>query len=337
MMTYVIFPMKFTSAVHFGDAADGGGLDEVTFTCRADTFFSALCSEAAAISSKLLNRLLDKVQNGEVRFSDLMPYFKPQGSDGPTDFYIPRPIMPAAGKNNFKVQSFMDIKKESSLRKQIKKRKYIRASELSFWLKDREEGSNHLSPLPEFGISSNDTRFNSRTRKPYETGSFYFNPDSGLYVLIGFQNEEDISWIESLIKFTGLSGIGGRRSSGSGKFELNEYLILDGYETEGKDDKPLYEMLNAEDALHQMTLSSLIPADDEVEFVKDGTGKLVRRGGFSYSDAEGTVTKNNGVYMLESGSCFKKRLNGRIVDVSSRDMGHPIYKYGKGLYVGLKL
>ena len=48
-MRHEIILFRFTSPVHFGDAAEGGDLGEILSYCRADTFFSALCREAADI------------------------------------------------------------------------------------------------------------------------------------------------------------------------------------------------------------------------------------------------------------------------------------------------
>ena len=54
MKTYELILLRFRTPVHFGDAGEGGGLGDVIPFCRADTFFSALCSEAAKIDRTLL-------------------------------------------------------------------------------------------------------------------------------------------------------------------------------------------------------------------------------------------------------------------------------------------
>lgn len=75
-MRHEIILFRFTSPVHFGDAAEGGGLGEILSYCRADTFFSALCREAADISQELLACVVEGVQRGKLRFSDLFPWKK---------------------------------------------------------------------------------------------------------------------------------------------------------------------------------------------------------------------------------------------------------------------
>ena len=71
--------------------------------------------------------------------------------------------------------------------------------------------------------------------------------------------------------------------------------------------------------------------------MKAGTGKIVKRGGFANSVALGKPLKENSIYMMAAGSCFKKRIAGTIVNVNNGTAPHPVYKYGKGIYVGLSL
>ena len=71
--------------------------------------------------------------------------------------------------------------------------------------------------------------------------------------------------------------------------------------------------------------------------VSAGTGKIIKRGGFAWSREMTGAAKVSSVYMMASGSCFSKRLDGRIADVNNGSAPHPVYKYGKGLFVGLPL
>lgn len=64
-MRHEIILFRFTSPVHFGDAAEGGDLGEILSYCRADTFFSALCREAADISQELLACVVEGGSKGE--------------------------------------------------------------------------------------------------------------------------------------------------------------------------------------------------------------------------------------------------------------------------------
>lgn len=77
-----------------------------------------------------------------------------------------------------------------------------------------------------------------------------------------------------------------------------------------------------------MCLSSVLPSTDELDAVKAGTYKLRKVSGFS----EGI--KRDSIYMLESGSCFERRMQGQLAELGSQ-AGHPVWRYGKGLSAGL--
>lgn len=64
-MKYKIFKLNFISAVHFGE----GGLTTSADTLMADTIFAALCSEAAAQDSCLLEKLVDSAFSGKLLIS----------------------------------------------------------------------------------------------------------------------------------------------------------------------------------------------------------------------------------------------------------------------------
>ena len=335
MRTYEIILLRFRTPVHFGDAGEGGGLSDVIPYCHADTFFSALCSEAAKIDEATLQKLVDKANSGKILLTDLMPW---HGNDGGYDFYIPRPLLPVPSEKAEKPLSYSEIKKVSSMRKEMKKRAYIRASQCGAYLADMKVGTQTTDQEPEFGKFVLTTHYNSRTKKPYETGKFYFKDNAGLYLVLSVEDEMDLAWLEKLIRMTGLNGIGGRRSNGSGKFELeDDPVTLSNDEVYGKDDAALYGFLANEQATVQMALSVVLPGMDELQTAREGSGKLIKRSGFAYSAAIGKPFKANSIYMMTAGSCFAQRVAGTIADVNTGVSPHPICRYGKGIYAGLTL
>ncbi|MFC2740522.1 MAG: hypothetical protein ACFN3F_02325, partial [Selenomonas sp.] len=50
-MSYAIYPLTFDTPVHFGQAGQGGRLEQAGMECPADVLFSALCAELAAAGS----------------------------------------------------------------------------------------------------------------------------------------------------------------------------------------------------------------------------------------------------------------------------------------------
>lgn len=328
-MRHKIILFRFTSPVHFGDAVEGGGLGEILSYCRADTFFSALCREAADISQELLACVVEGIQRGKLRFSDLFPWKK---ANHCYELYLPRPVMNLPHTEQAETLSYEEVREQSGERKKYKKRSFIRASEMEIYLQGRD-----ISVQPDFGKEELRTQYNARERRPYGIGAYHFMPDAGLYFILS-GSEELAERLESLIKLLGMAGIGGKRSSGFGKYIFeDDPLELSDEDTYGGDDVSLYKMLCADHSDCYMSLSSFLPEKLEVKDVSAGTGKIIKRGGFAWSREMTGAAKVSSVYMMASGSCFSKRLDGRIADVNNGSAPHPVYKYGKGLFVGLPL
>lgn len=328
-MRYEIILFRFTSPVHFGDAAEGGDLGEILSYCRADTFFSALCREAADISQELLACVVEGVQRGKLRFSDLFPWKKGTSC---YELYLPRPVMNLPHTEQARTLSYEEVREQSGERKKYKKRSFIRASEMESYLQER-----NISAQPDFGKEELRTQYNAREKRPYGIGAYHFMPDAGLYLILS-GDEELAEKLEPLIKLLGMAGIGGKRSSGFGKYIFEDApLDLSDENTYGGDDVSLYKMLCAGHSNCYMALSSFLPEKLEVGDMSSGTGKIIKRGGFAWSREMTGPAKVSSVYMMASGSCFSKRLEGRIADVNNGSVPHPVYKYGKGLFVGLPL
>lgn len=328
-MRHEIILFRFTSPVHFGDAAEGGGLGEILSYCRADTFFSALCREAADISQELLACVVEGVQRGKLRFSDLFPWKKGTSC---YELYLPRPVMNLPHTEQAETLSYEEVREQSGERKKYKKRSFIRASEMESYLQER-----NISAQPDFGKEELRTQYNAREKRPYGIGAYHFMPDAGLYLILS-GDEELAEKLEPLIKLLGMAGIGGKRSSGFGKYIFeDDPLDLSDENTYGGDDVALYKMLCAGHSNCYMALSSFLPEKLEVGDMSSGTGKIIKRGGFAWSREMTGPAKVSSVYMMASGSCFSKRLEGRIADVNNGSAPHPVYKYGKGLFVGLPL
>ena len=86
-----------------------------------------------------------------------------------------------------------------------------------------------------------------------------------------------------------------------------------------------------------MCLSVAIPAEDEKEAIKGSNYSLLRRGGFVQSENYfETPLKKKVTYSFAPGSCFKKRFKGTILDVSNYG-NHPVYRYGKPLFLGVDI
>lgn len=337
-MIYYAFTLKFLTPVHFGDTASGGNLDKIALSCSADTLFAALCNEAAALDSALLEKLIAGVSEHKIVFSSLFPYYSTENED--LYLYLPKPLLQMETKKQSS-KSFAEMKQLATKLKKQKKTSYIRASELQAWLKNCQEGQLADYEVPEFAAPFVAGKVNLRENEPlpYFVGSYVFDKNAGLYFLCGVEddNEEDIAWINELLKQLGMTGIGGKRSSGYGKFELaDDYWDVTPDGGIYDDDIAISEMLYNEESSIQLCLAPVCPLAEDIAAVKQGAYKLVKRGGFISSPVVGESMKRDSVYMLAEGSCFAKRLQGSLLKQEVDGLPHPVYRDGVGMFVGLQ-
>lgn len=330
-MRFAIFSLAFDGPVHFGEASQGGGLEQAGMGYPADTLFSALCTELSAEGALAdLARLREGVTSGRLLLSDLLPW---QVVGDEMAYYLPRPVLQLARRVQQPL-AYRETCAQATARKRAKKLKYLRASRLADFLRAMQADGRWEEETPEFGAQALTERVNCRgaASLPYFVGTFSFCADAGLYLLAGMEREEDQDWLEALLRWLGYLGIGGKRSSGCGKFHLAEdALSLDEVGLYA-DDAALYRMLEDAAAPWQMTLSPLLPTREEIPAVRQGSYALRHVGGFVTEAAH--AEKKRGVYLVEAGSCFRARPAGQVA-VLGTSGGHEVLRYGKGLYVGV--
>ena len=328
-MMYYIFTLKFLTPVHFGDTANGGSLDKFSLQCSADTLFAALCNEAANKGSDAVETLVKKTAESKIVFSSLFPYWRTVDDD--LYFYLPKPLLKLEQEEQQSAKSFEEIKQLATKLKKQKKSTYIRASQINSLLESG--GSDRQFAVPEFAAPLVAGRVALREEKPlpYYVGSYVFSKHSGLYFILGVEHEEEFTFIKDLLLSLGYSGIGGKRSSGYGKFELadNDLMLYD-------DGTAIALMLYNEKSKYQMCLAPVCPRVDEIDVVKQGSYKLIKRGGFIASSAAKDNIKRNSIYMLQEGSCFPERLRGQMLQQTVDGLAHDVYRDGIGMFVGLK-
>ncbi len=320
-MAYYLFKLKFPGSVHFG-TTNAAGLSDSTDTFSADKFFSAMCIASEAIyGNNSCEKLRILSEDGTFLLSNLMPY---------KDYsvYIPRPQAWISSSAK---------KKESSAdedRKALKKIKYIPIEDVGTYFSNLKAGKK-IEYDNQFGrdYSRTNVRISFADKPmPYTVGTFTYAENCGLAFILKC-DETDYEYFLNLIEFLGYEGIGGRRSSGLGKYEilLSEPINEDC-------NSGIYNLLTKESSLY-INISDIIPTKDEISVLKNGncTYSVIRRGGFIYSDSytDGLV-KKNAVGMVVAGSCFDEKIYGRIAVVANNG-NHPIYRYGKGMFIGVEL
>lgn len=300
-MNYCVYKLKFTTGVHFGE----GLLNQSSYIFRADSLFSALYIEA--IKMECEKDLLEAVERKHLRFSDALPYKGDQ-------YFVPKPMIYIENTD----------KGDSKQKKQYKKLKYIPVSRLNSYL----QGDFELDCMQKFGVEDQNTKAAVRGKKesaPFHVGIYYFYPDSGLYVILSYENDAEKYLFEDLMNALSYTGIGGKKSSGLGKFdflygkytdELERYL----YKKDGK----------------RMLLSSALPKEEELEQALEGASYLLeKRSGFvdscQYADEQ---RRKEDLYVMAAGSCFINEFSGAIFDVS-HEGNHSVYRYERPLFMGV--
>jgi CRISPR-associated protein Csm4 len=326
-MKYCLYKLKFKTGLHIGDHSGRMALASSEMSIQADTFFSALCHEALQNGGKaLLDKLKEDVKEGKLLFSDGLPY---QGSE----YYLPKPVL---GINTKREQT------DSTQKKKFKALKYVPASRFADYLSGLK-GESSFDPesvQTSFGSQSTYTKAaikGMEETRPYYVGVFQFFQDCGLFILLAYQEEAQRELFSQLLASLSYTGIGGKRTSGLGKFEVFAEEIED-TKAENPSRQALARMLAEDTAPYQMNLSVALPREEELEPVLEKAFyTLIRRGGFvqsqTYSD---TPLKKKVQYFFAAGSCFRKRFTGDVYDVAY--VGHhPVYRYAKPLFLGVRI
>lgn len=213
---------------------------------------------------------------------------------------------------------------DSRERKASKRLKYIPLTALDSYLTGT---LNFVRELEKFdlGVSFlrtkvNLTRATSDDAEPYHVGGFSFNPECGIYFVVRGSFD-----VQPLFDQLGYSGIGGKRSSGYGRFsaEFASAKSFDG-------------MLEADPTGRSMLLSSSLPREDELtDALLEGAKYLLRRkSGFVQSAAHAaSPRKKRDMWLFEPGSVFVRRFEGDVFDVNATPGAHAVQRYARPMWM----
>lgn len=311
-MEYKILKLEFTTAVHFGK----GGLEKSNNVLGSDTIFSALFIEA--LKYNLGKNLIEAFQNRKLKISSSFPYIG-------REYYIQKPVIRMESDNTG----------DSIVKKAIKKLKYIPISRLENFL----NGSLDIKKEEEmfsgsFGKFVLVEKVSMQTEKDdfddlYAVEVFNYNKNSGLYFFVAYEEEREFDMLKNLMSSISYTGIGGKISSGYGKFKLSE-------DTVPKELIKRFEDL--ENYKECMSLSICLPREEEIESSLEGASYIItKRSGFIASDRYAdSFRKKKDLYMLEAGSVYSNIFEGNIYNVSIDGEGtHPVYRYGIPFFMGV--
>ena len=338
-MNHSIIRFSFSTPVHFGKSK----LEDGEMCFSADTLFSALFLEAMKKGKEKL--LLEYVQKEKLLFTDAFPFsVKQEGSKGKKEYcyFFPKPMCPVE-----RVEEEGREKEHSILKKAYKKLKYLSMDSLS----DYVEGK--LDPLEELEKQNFGSFFSQEMVRiledednlPYRVEQFQFAEDAGLYCIFSTEDKDVEDFLIDLLESLSYVGIGGKRASGKGKFsitagilgeEIAEKIKLAG-EVKKEDlssarvDSPIKK---TKESSYLLLSSAMAKAEEDLESIlEDASYLLQKRSGFIYSESYAKEQRRKkDFFSFQAGSCFKKPFSGDIFDVSDGG-NHPVYRYGKAVFM----
>ncbi len=328
-MLYKIYRLKFITPVHFGSHKTGTSLENVSYFCHSDTFFSALCLEYLKLYGETgFSEFIDMFKNGRIKISSLFPY-----DSG--DMYLPRPALLIKRENT----NESDYKNK----KKFKKLEFIKVNDFKKYVNCLKTGENFdcSGYGNEYALYSDNAKVSLRTgdenNRIYHVGTYSFKKDAGLYFIAEFEDENLTERFEKILNSLQYSGIGGKRTSGYGKFEIDEIIELT--ENLMENEQELSNLLQNRNNQYSMLISLYSPDENELEThtFENSYYNLIKRNGFVYSEQYSeTLLKRKNLVMFKEGSCFDFKPCGAVQNVGNKG-NHPVYRYGKALTIGINL
>lgn len=345
-MKYLV-ELHFDHAVHFGSSAAGFGVEEVDETCHSDTLFSGIINQLASIEHLIPDFKLKKFIE---KFISQTPPFciSSFGIVKGTEYFLPKPLM--------EPDKFASDPTITEHRKDFKKLKWIHLDDFHKWQTKMLSGddiksyfesySNEPPPkAPSFLKTLTKTQHSqdreTEASQIYHSGQLFYCDDVYPYFLIDYNSEElSWEWFKEAVRLLGISGLGGRRSSGYGKFILRYEPILIGCD-DSILPKEIRENTRHRKALklwnevlnHKSECEYLFSLLKPKEIMKNdyvAYNILIRKGWF-FSNSSFYQMKRKTVYMFSEGSMFKKSIKGELLNISPDSLHkehHEIYRYG---------
>ena len=302
MSEITFYKFKFQTGVHLGE----GSLESSGIHLHADTLFSAIFIEA--MKNNCEQQLYEAVTSGKLRFSDAFPFYGDR-------YYLPKPVLRIEASDT-----------GNSLEKKFyKKLQYIPTDSMKAYLSGKMDRSDSVKELYSFSSRTMAKINMDEDTLPFHVGVCSFVEDGGLYIISETESKHEKDLMENLMVSLSAVGIGGKKSAGFGKFQLNF----------GAEDQTIKRMLSCKKGI-KMLLSVALPKEDELEKALEGASyTLLPRSGFVSSDQYAEEQrKKKTLYVFDAGSCFENSFEGAVYDVSNGG-NHPVYRYAIPMFAGL--
>lgn len=308
-MKYTIYKLNFEKGIRTGR----GKLSETDITFKADNIFSAILNEVSKYDKKLLKKIVENVKNNRLILSDSFPFSN-------KELMLPKPMLSIGNE---------DGDGDSKEKKKYKKIKYIPLSCFREYLKGKSDPDEILIFNENIGKKQLDTKIqykNSGEHDIYNMEYFKFTKGSGLYFILGYEDEDLLEEVDEVLYNLSFTGIGGKKSIGLGRFEMIE-----------EDIPPLLkDRINTGKA--NMLLTTSMAKEEELSKVLNKNSKysLSRRGGYTYSEDKAGKSeeyyRKDTLYFFNPGSIFDTKFKGDLFRIDN-GFAHPIYRYSKPIWL----
>lgn len=305
-MKYRIYKMYFKTGIRIGD----NQLETNSIEMPADILFSAIVNEASQISEKLCEKIIEKFKNKCLKISDAFPFIG-------EEYLLPKP--------------FVKISKEESSsteKKLYKKIEHIPLQYYKSYIEGKSNPNEILKISSQLGKNQVATKIKyseNANNEIYSIGYYRFDPNNGLYFLLAYEEEEDLENFDEILFNLSFTGIGGKKSSGLGKFEIIEKDLPTEFENK----------IDTENAKILLT-TSMYKKEELKHRTGDSNYTIVRRGGFIYSEnpylSKDIAERKKTMYFFKSGSTFEHTYQGDVFRVD-KNYSHPVYRYGIAMWL----
>lgn len=306
-MNYKIYKLYFRTGLRNGE----GNLESNSVEIPSDILFSAIVNEAAAMDLEICENLIANFKNRSLKISDAFPFIE-------EEYLLPKPLI-----------SFKNNTGELYERKLYKKIKHIPISNFSEFVNGNSNPEEILKKTKNLGKNQVDSKFrdNGDDSEIYSISYFRFNENAGLYFILGFENNLDAKF-EEILTALSFTGIGGRKTSGLGGFEIEKRNLPEEFQNK----------IDTENA--KMLISTSMAKETELEKIDENANySLLRRGGFIYSEdrtaAYAPTKRKRTMHFFKSGSIFNRQFDGDIFRVEENFV-HPVYRYGVAMWLEVR-
>ena len=311
-MKHYLFKLSFSAGISLGDRK----LSDSSIGLRADRLFSAFCIEYLSNNGSLQD-FVSLAKDGDLKLTDAFPFIG-------EELYAPKPLISIKAKNE-----------EEGAKKTFKKLKYVPLTKMQDYADgkisvDMAENINSNFKLGKADLSAKVSISRAgEDPKPYHVGVFRFEENTGLYFIASVSNKEVYELLDELLESLTATGLGGKKSSGYGRFNVRCEDLPDAIKLDT--DAPRY-----------VSLSVGLPRAEEMQSAMNRASySIIKRSGFvassTYADetpSEGFLRKKD-LFVFSSGSVFANKFEGDVYDVSNGGT-HPVYSYAKPIFLGIE-